>query len=299
VKQINEEQLKSVYSMLDFERLPFAVRKILDGTQEGLRNKVMFFIIPFLRNKLGLDIQTIREVMIRWGERCSPILDADEIYKEVNRIYGLGFQGKHGVYTQELFRAYGYLDFDQYKIRDEVEITNSFFDDFAEMADASIRIFLSMKLAAELGEVKEFSKKDIQHFANMSERTIERNIKALVGKKYISKRRANRRKGEAYVYYPTPFFSTGKGFTSFGNALLEKMLKELTDGEIKLYCYLRRKSGNQEVSFWASQEYIADKIGKTQQGISLLTDNLNKKGFIRKITEVNGKIKQSKYILKF
>lgn len=299
VKQIKIETLKAVYHMLDFERFPEAIQKMLAGSQEGLRNKVMFFIIPFLRNKLGLDIQSIREIITLWGERCSPILDADEIKKEVNRIYGLGFKGEHGVYTQELFQAYGYLDFDQYKIKDEIKITNSFFDDFADLPDASVRIFLSMKLAAELNEVKEFSKKDIQRFANMSERTVERNIKALVAKKYVSKRRSNRRKGEAYVYYPTPYFSTGKGFTSFGNALVDKMLKELTDGEMKLYCYIRRQSGNQEEGFWASQKYIADEIGKTQQGISLLTDNLNKNGFIRKITEDNGKIKRSKYVLKF
>ncbi|MCM3000002.1 helix-turn-helix domain-containing protein [Paenibacillus cellulositrophicus] len=299
IKQIDVENLKTVYKMLDFERLPMAIQKILAGTQERLRNKVMFFIIPFLRNKLGLDIKSIIEIMTIWGERCTPILDADEIKKEVNRIYGLGFQGKHGVYTQELFQAYGYLDFDQYKIEDEIKITNSFFDDFADLPDASIRIFLSMKLAAELGEVKEFSKKDIQRFANMSERTVERNIKVLVAKKYVSKRRSNRRNGEAYVYYPTPYFSTGEGFSSFGNALVDKMLKELTDGEMKLYCYLRRKSGNQEESFWASQKHIADQIGKTQQGISLLTDNLDKKGFVKKITEDDGKVKRNRYDLKF
>lgn len=299
VTQIDVEHLKAVYSMLDFKRLPLAIQKILAGSQAGLRNKVMFFIIPFLRNKLGLDIQTIRTTMTLWGERCSPILDADEIRKEVGRIYGLGFKGGHGVYTQELFQAYGYLDFDQYKIKDEIKITNSFFEDFAVLPDASVRIFLSMKLAAELGEVKEFSKKDIQRFANISERTVERNIKALVTRKYISKRRSNRRKGETYVYYLTPYFSGAEGYTALGNALVDKMLKELTDGEMKLYCFLRRKSGNQEDCFWASQKYIADQIGKTQQGLSLMTNNLDNKGFLKKTTEENGKIKQSKYVLKF
>ncbi|WP_091013345.1 hypothetical protein [Paenibacillus amylolyticus] len=130
ITQIDVDHLKAVYSMLDFKRLPLAIQKILAGSQAGLRNKVMFFIIPFLRNKLGLDIQTIRTTMILWGERCSPILDADEIRKEVGRIYGLGFKGGHGVYTQELFQAYGYLDFDQYKIKDEIKITNSFFEGF-------------------------------------------------------------------------------------------------------------------------------------------------------------------------
>lgn len=156
-----------------------------------------------------------------------------------------------------------------------------------------------MKLAAELGVVKEFSKKDIQRFANISERTIERNIKALVAKKYVSKRRSNRRKGETYVYYLTPYFSAAEGYTTLGNALVDKMLKELTDGEMKLYCFLRRKSGNQEDCFWASQKYIADQIGKTQQGLSLMTNNLDNKGFLKKTTEENGKIKQSKYVLKF
>lgn len=299
VKQVDVEYLKTVYSMLDFERLPLAVQKMLAGSQERIRNKVMFFIIPFFKNKLGLNIQAIKQILVLWGERCRPALDADYIIKEVNRIYKMGFPANFGKYTAEMLKAYGYLVTDEYLIRDQVKIPNAFFDYFNVLPDGAVRIYLSIKMAAEIKDKKEFTKMDIQYFSNMSERTVERNIKALVEKNMVSKRRSNRRKGEAYVYYPTPYFSTGEGYTSFGNALVDKMLKELTDGEMKLYCCIRYKAGYQEESFWASQKHIADEIGKTQQGVSLLSDNLDKKGFLKKITEDNGKIKHSRYVLKF
>ena len=95
-----------------------------------------------------------------------------------------------------------------------------------------------MKLAKSLDDLKELTKEDIQKYADISERTVERNMKDLVSMGYVCKRKENRRLGEKYIYYINPYFSTIEGYTMIENSLVKLMLQELTDGESKLYIYL-------------------------------------------------------------
>ncbi|MED1850061.1 hypothetical protein ABE430_25165 [Brevibacillus agri] len=300
VKQIKVETLKAVYSMIDFERLPEAVQKMLAGSQEGLRNKVMMFLIPFLRNSLGLSIQTIKEILVIWGERCSPSLDADFVLGEVDRIYGMGFKGKHGKYTEELRKAYGYLVFDKYTKKNKIIIPNEFFEDMSTLSDGAVRIFLAIKLGESLDGVKNFSKADIQKYAQVSERTMERNIKDLLSKGHVCKRRGNRRNGEGHVYYTNPYFNSVAGFTMLENATVKLMLSDLTDGEIKLYCFLSKIVGDSRAECWTSQKYLANKIGKKgHDSISKMTGSLHVKGFITKKTIEKNGVKHSVYNLNY
>lgn len=299
VKQIKVETLKSVYSMLDLEELPLAIQKMLAGSQEGLRNKVMMFLIPFLRNSCGLNIQSIKQIMVLWGERCSSNLDADFVHTEVDRIYGLDFKGKHGHYTEELRKAYGYLEFNKYTKKNKIIIPNAFFEEYAILPDCAVRIYLAMKLAESVNEVKTYCKEDIQKFAQISDSTFKRNMKQLVSTNFVWKRRACRRKGEDYTYNLNPYFSSIKGFTMLDNAVVRMMLNELTDGEIKLYSYLSKiVIGRQEC--WTSQNHLAKEIGKKgQSSISKMTDSLQRKGFITKRTTGKDGIKHSAYNLNY
>lgn len=300
VKKIKIESLKTVYSMLDFEKLEEPIQKMLQGSQSGLRNKVMLFIIPFLRNSLGLSIQTIKQIMTIWGKRCSPSLDKDFVTAEVDRLYKYGLKAKFGAYTEELRKAYGYLEFTKFTRQNKITIPNSIFDDFDVIKDGAVRIYLSLKLAEAIDGVKEFTKKDIQMAADIVERTVERNIKDLVNMGYICKRRTNRRIGEEYIYYINPYFSTTAGFTMLENAVVRMMLKELTDGEMKLYSYLCRMIGDSQTDCWASQKYLAKQIGKAgQNAISMMTDSLNEKKFITKKTEKKDGIMHSIYNLNY
>ncbi|NOU53736.1 hypothetical protein HN020_02820 [Brevibacillus borstelensis] len=300
VKQIKVETLKAVYNMLDLERLPEPVQKMLAGSQEGLRNKVMMFIIPFLRNALGLSIQTIKEILAIWGERCSPSLDVDFVLGEVDRIYGMGFRGKHGKYTEELRKAYGYLEFDKYTKKNKIIIPNEFFEDMSTLSDGAVRIFLAIKLGESLDGVKNFSKADIQKYAQVSERTMERNIKDLLSKGHVCKRRGNRRSGEGHVYYINPYFNSVAGFTMLENATVKLMLSDLTDGEMKLYCYLSKIVGGSRAECWTSQKYLANKIGKKgHDSISKMTGSLHEKGFITKKTIEKNGVKHSVYNLNY
>jgi hypothetical protein len=300
VGEIRIQSLKIIYNMLDFEKLPEAVQKILNGSVAGHRNQVRMFLIPFLRNSLGLNIQTIKQVMVLWGERCSPCLAADYVREDVDRIYRLGFKGKSGKYTEELRKAYGYLEFSIYKKQNKIILPNALFDDYCELPDGAVRIYMAMKLAESVEGGKTFGKVDIQKYALISERSIERNMSDLVLKGYICKRRANRRNGEGYAYYINTYFNSIEGFTMLENAAIKLMLNGLTDGEIKLYSYLSKIVSGSMNECWASQKYLAKKIGKKGHGsISKMTDSLHRKHFITKKTVEKNGIRHSSYTLNY
>lgn len=300
VGEVKIETLKAVYYMLDFERLPDAVQKMLAGSQEGLRNKVMMFIIPFFRNSLGLSIQTIKEIMVLWGERCSSSLSEQYVLDEVDRIYAKGFKGKFGKYTEELRKAYGYVYFDEYAKKNKIIIPNDFFEDLSTLSDGAVRIYLAMKLQESLDEITNFSKSDIQGHAQISERTLERHMKDLVSTRHVSKRRGNRRSGEGHTFYINPYFNATQGFTMIENATIKLMLNELTDGELKLYIFLHKIAGESGTGCWTSQKYIAKKIGKKgQDSISKMASSLHEKGFIMKKTTKKDGIKHSVYNLNY
>lgn len=299
VGQIKIQSLKDVYTMIDFEKLPEAIQKMLAGTQPHMRNQVIMFLVPYLRNTLGLSLQTITQIMVKWAELSKK--DVEFVVSEVHRIYGYGFKGKHGIYTSELAKAYGYLEeLSEYKRDNKIIIPNSIFKDFDAIVDGSVRIYLAMKLAEKINGVKEFTKKDIQSIANISERTVERNMKDLVNGGHICKRRTNRRREEEYIFYISPYFSSVEGFTMLENAVAKMMLNDLTDGEMKLYSYLCFIVGKESKNCWASQKYLSEKIGKSGHSvISKMTDLLSQKGFITKKTFKQDEIMHSVYNLNY
>ncbi|MDM0927132.1 helix-turn-helix domain-containing protein, partial [Clostridium perfringens] len=74
----------------------------------------------------------------------------------------------------------------------------------------------------------------------------------------------------------------------------------LTDGEMKLYSYLCMMIGNSKNDCWASQKYLAKKIGKKgQNAISMMTDNLQLKKYITKKTIDKDGVKHCIYNLNY
>ena len=301
VKQIKIQNLNSLYSdYIELDKLPEPIQKMLSGSQEGLRNKVMLFIIPFFRNALGLNIQTIKSILTIWGDLCTPRLEERFIRKEVDRIYKYGFKGQQGKYTKELQKAYGFLEFSKYSRANKILIPNAIFEDFDVINDGAVRIYLAMKLAEQMEGIKEFTQKEIQEVSKISRMTFFRNITDLLAVGYVCKRKANRRQGEEYIYYINPYFSSVKGFTMIENILVKSMLIELTDGEMKLYSYLCMMIGSCKHDCWASQKYIAQKIGKKgHSSISKMTDQLAIKKYITKRTIIKDNIEHCIYNLNY
>ncbi|MBQ8997208.1 MAG: hypothetical protein IJ086_00780 [Clostridium sp.] len=300
--KIKIENTKSKYPMINsFDALPDPVKKMLTNTPNGLRNQTIMFLVPFFRNTLGLNIQTIKQIMFVWGEHCSPRMSKEAVEIDVDRIYKKGFKGGFGKYTTELKKAYGYLEFNKYTRNNKIVIPNSLFEDFDVICDGAIKIYLAMKLANSLENIEEFTKEDIQKYADISERTVERNIKDLVGLGYICKRKENRRLGDKYIYYINPYFSSIEGYTMLENGIIELLMMKLTDGELKLYTYMCSMIGRSKGDCWASQKYLAKKIGKAgQSSISKMTDSMVEKKAINKITEIDDdNVKHCKYNLNY
>lgn len=300
--KIKIENTKSKYPMInDFDALPDPIKKMLTNTPNGLRNQTIMFLVPFFRNTLGLNIQTIKQIMVVWGEHCTPKMSREAVEIDVDRIYKKGFKGGFGKYTTELRKAYGYLEFSKYTRDNKIVIPNSLFEDFDVICDGAIKIYLAMKLANSLENIEEFTKEDIQKYADISERTVERNIKDLVSLGYICKRKENRRIGDKYIYYMNPYFSSIDGYTMLENGIIELLMIKLTDGELKLYTYMCSMIGRSKGDCWASQKYLAKKIGKAgQSSISKMTDSMVEKKAINKITEIDDdNVKHCKYNLNY
>lgn len=298
VSDVAIQRFSSLYPLLDYEKLPSAVQKMLVGTQDGQRNKVILFLIPFLRNTLGSSQEDIVDIMTEWGRHCTPALNAEHIRKEVKRIYAYGFKGRHGKYSEDLAKVYGYINFEDYKRDNQIIIPNEVIEDFAQLSDGAVRIYLTMKFAEKQEGVTNFTKEEIMKLASISKRTLERNMPELVKLKYVSKKRSFKKNREAYAFYVSPYFDSTAGFTLLETALVRLMLAELNDVEMKLYIFLCRMVGNNESPVWASQKYLAKKIGKKEHSsISKLTTNLNEKKFIRKETIGTGAFTHSTYTM--
>lgn len=301
IKNIKIENLNTLYEQyIDTERLPEPIQKMLRGTQSGLRNKVMLFIIPFFRNSLGLNIQTIKSTLIIWGSLCTPVLNKEHIESEVDRIYKYSFKGRFGKYTEELRKVYGYLEFNKFTRKNKILIPNALFSDFDVISDGAVKIYLALKLHEQIEGIKEFTQKEILDYTEIGRATFYRNVSDLLAMGYLCKKRANRRQGEEYIYYINPYFNSINGFTMLENAVVELMLNKLTNGEMKLYLYLCMMIGSSKNDCWASQKYLAKKIGKKgQNAISMMTDELVKKKYITKKIIKKDNIKHCIYNLNY
>jgi hypothetical protein len=133
----------------------------------------------------------------------------------------------------------------------------------------------------------------------ISKRTLERNMKYLNKLNLVTKRKAERRNGEKYEFYINPYSSATSGFIRLNASLVELLfLKKLNDAELTLYVYLKYMVGNSEKVCWASQNYLAEQLGKESHStITKLTDELHRKKMIKKVTEKIGRVNHSTYSL--
>lgn len=303
VKNIKIEEVKQEYKILpDVEMLPNAFVKMLYRTPGGVRNETLLFLVPFLQNKLGLSIEKIKQVMKIWGSRCLPSFDPDFINSEVNRLLKYDYKEKYGLYTSGMIKAFGFFEFDQMKFTREnkVLIPNAIFNDMSTISDGAFRIYLSLLLDKSLNGQKNYSQEDICKLANIKRATFYKHIKDLTAFGYITKVKSSiaKKKGEEYIYYLNPYTSVRDGYTLIERATIKIMLIECTDAEIKLYAYLCKMLNSEAVVF-ASQKYLAEKIGKSQNRVSELTDSLGEKRYLTKTTEKIKNIFHSSYNLNY
>lgn len=302
--EINIFEAKTQYDkILDFEELPLTIQKILSShTPEGLRNKVLLFLIPFFKNTLGFNLHETQAILRIWGSRCHPIVEAEEINKEVERLWKYKIDHKAGYYTQELAQTYGYLELTSIKKRNLLSVPYQFLELFKlkEFNPGVARFYLLLLLAFHKNkDLLNVTFEEAAKITEVSLRTAKGHMKILVNNGLMIVKQRNQVTGTPQVHYPSPI-TKSVGSRKISPTLLDLMYKynELNDAEAMLYLYLSLKLAySKRDLIITSQEKIAQENAKTQPNISQLTDKLHDKEYIDKTTTGNGFFKKTTYEL--
>ncbi|KLV14080.1 HTH domain-containing protein [Bacillus anthracis] len=297
-----DKTYQDLYEHVNFEELPTNIQTILKGTTEGLRNRCVLYLTPFLNKVLGLTQEQALETLEVFNNLCTPpkpFAAVKSDYYRISEDYG---QYKKGKYDSEMVEVFGKEELD---ILIKADYDKIFFDNevikkFNVIPHSAIRIYLAMKLLQVEEEKESFTKEEIADIAEVSEKTVQRNIKELTKFSIVVNVPGNTRKGIKKGYKINQFGQYINGFTKLNKALVETMLLKLEPFEMVVYIYMMFKVSAMDSTFvFTSQTQMSLDIGLTQQRISEITDVLRDKKYIRKKT-VMGKQnrKKSTYTLR-
>lgn len=298
LKDIEFRDLQNEYP-INLDRFAPAIKKMMCGTPETLRNAALLFLVPFFKNTLKLSLDQTVKILKVWDKHCLPPQGEAFIAAETKRLWHYDFKNKFGKYTAELKNYYGEITFEEYKLDNVILIPNIFFKELKSMADGSVQIYLSMLLSNKIDNIKEWTAKEICQCAQISQKTFYNNFNMLVTCGYVDKSRSYKKGKEDYIYRINSYkYCTGdSGYTKVEIATVRLMLKELTKGEIPLYLFLRYMISSTKNECYASQEYISKMLGKKRPTITINTTTLHQKHYIKKTTIKKGIISHSVYTL--
>lgn len=303
-KEIGKIEFRDVaaeYPIADFARLPEAIKKILSGTPDGLRDATTKFLIPFFKNAEKMSLEQTQKIMAIWNQHCQPPEDQAELQAKVKRLY-LEFRSKKkfGTYTAEMQKVYGPMVFDQYRLNNTILIPNTFLNRMYAISDRAVQIYLAMLLCNKQEQKQEWTAQEVCTLAKINMATLYRNIDILCILGVLSKKRGYKKGKEEYTYKINAYiYCLGtKGYTKVETSFVELMLLKLRNGEIKTYIFLRYfilASGKDICT--ASQKWIGEKVGKKQNTITDITTALTAKKYIRKDTRMEGIVPHCTYTL--
>lgn len=300
-KSYNLDEIKTVYAMLNIDILPEPIIKMLNCTPGGLRNSTLLFLVPFLKNSVGMQAKTIEAVLKIWGNRCAPAFQEDFIHKEVYRLLDYNCKIQYGKYTTEMRKVFGYLEFSQFTRKSKIKLDNTLFDDMSKMKHGAFRIYLALLLDIANNGYRKYTITDISNIVGLKESTIYYNIDGLIKFGYVDKIVKDhkcKRTGDRYEYCVNVLRGKRKGFTLMDKATVVLMLNKLTDTEINLYTCLCAILKNQREQF-IGQKMLCEKTGISRNRISELTTQLNDKGFIKKETQKRQNVMFCTYTLNY
>lgn len=287
---INKENFIQTYPALKNYNIPSAVKRMLMSTKEGYRNKVLLFVVPFFRNYLQLDITTIKQILSIWANNCIPVLDVKFVRTEVERLLTYDYNNNLGTYDVLMKKEFGILETDildkelYKKNSGRIVIPNEIFKLYPFLSDCSVKIYYLMKAQENLKKQNKWTTKELLQITKISAATFYRNITYLLKYSLVEKIEANKKSGQPAMYLLSsqPIISN---YTIIDVGTIENMIfhqdKNLTDGEIKLYTYLYYSTGKNKET-WQSQDTIGKAIGKKRNSVSEMTDNLDKKEYLKK-----------------
>lgn len=296
--RIEDREYEKAYVHLIFSELPIQIQNILRGAKVGLRNPSVLYLTPFLNNVLGLSQVKAVETLKTFNNFCPEPQPEEKLISDYHRISENYSQYNRGIYTQDMVEEFGLeeLDTEISADFDYVLFDNALIKAFNVMNHTAVQIYLSMKLMEIQDNKKEFTKEEVMASANISERTLERNIGELTKRSFVTSKISNKKR----VYKLNIFGTYIDGFTKLSKLLVKDMLNELDSSETALYVYMMYKlSAMKQAKLFVSQKNISQDMGLEQSNISRITDSLKDKGYIKKQTKMTAqKRRKSDYVLR-
>ncbi|MEG7894692.1 HTH domain-containing protein [Bacillus cereus] len=283
----NGKTYQDLYQHLDFEGLPLNIQNILKGTEEGLRNKCVLYLTPFLNKVLGLTQEQALETLLTFNDLCTPAKAEATVKEDYYRFSEAYADYTKGIYDPGMAQAFGKEELDTL-IRadfDKIKFDNEVIKKFNKIHHTAIQIYLAMQLSEIELEKETFTKEEIAEAARVSEKTVQRYIKELTKHSIVVNVKGNSRQGIKKGYKINRYGQYLNGFTKLSKSLVKTMLMELQPSEMVVYTYMMHKVGAMDVTLlFTSQTQIALDIGLKQNRISEVTDILKDKKYIKKST---------------
>lgn len=293
---------QDLYQHLNFDELPLNIQNILKGASDGLRNKCVLYLTPFLNKILGLTQEQALETLGTFNDLCTPPKPFSVVKSDYYRFSEVYADYTTGKYDPEMAQVFGKEELNVLiKAEfDKIRFDNEVIKKFNEIHHTAIQIYLAMQLSEIELEKEAFTKEEIAEIARVSEKTVQRYIKELTKHSIVVNVKGNSRQGIKKGYKINRYGQYINGFTKLSKSLVKTMLMELEPSEMVVYTYMMHKVGAMETALlFTSQTQIALDIGLTQNRISQITDVLKDKKYIKKNTTMGKQNrKRTTYILR-
>lgn len=279
---------KVEYPYLSNFDLPDPIAKMLAYTPHGFRNKVLGYLIRFLKTQFKLSKSQIQEILAVWAtEACEPAYPSDDLKKDFTRLY----YDYHGLgYDVSLVKQFGPIDREEIIAlrKKDIHISNSFFKDFKELDGKTIRLYLAIKLLEHIEEPATTEK--LSDLLGISDRALRPTLQDLLksGHGYVKK--GNRRTQMPNTYHTHRGYSVQEGYMTYSYNDVKAYITELyesgarANNDLKLFLFMRWKFYSGDI--FMSQNKLGENISVAQNTISDIVSRLESKHFI-KIKKVN------------
>ncbi|CAM4293773.1 MULTISPECIES: HTH domain-containing protein [Bacillus] len=283
----NSKTYQDLYQHLNFDSMPSNIQNILKGTTEGLRNKCVLYLTPFLNKVLGLTQEQALETLGVFNDLCTPPKPFSAVKSDYYRFSETYADYTTGKYDPEMKQVFGKEELDVL-IRtnfDKIRFDNEVIKKFNVIHHSAIPLYLAISFL-EIGSGKEnFTKEEIAETARVSVRTVERYIKELTKHSIVVNVKGNNKQGIKKGYKINKYGQYLNGFTKLGKHLVRSMLMDLEATEIVLYTYMMFKVRSMDAtSLFTSQMKMSLEVGLDQSAVSKITDRLKEKEYIFKNT---------------
>ncbi len=271
------------YPYLSDYVLPEPIHKMLFETPEGVRNKVLGFLIRYFKTQYKLGQQAIREILQLWAaQACVPPYAPDAFERDFSRLY-YNYNGLS--YDSALAQQFGALNFEQLtRLRKQyIHIPNKFLRELDKLDGKTVRLYLALKMLEHFED--DTTQEKIADTLGISTRALRPTLQDLVksGHGYMTK--GNAKMGVPSTYHTSHIVSAHDGYMPLTYNDVHAYVTELYgqgtrgNGELKLYLFLLYKFHTRDI--YMSQAKMGEHIGVAQTTISSIVAKLESRRFLR------------------